>query len=59
MQLQWDTDDTTPPITGYTLEYKLQFEANWTADTISAITFRNVTDLYPSATYQVSVMVMS
>lgn len=59
VQMEWNRDTATPPITGYVLEYRLPFEVPWTSDTIPLpTTIRNLTGLYPLATYQVSVMVM-
>lgn len=60
VQMEWNRDDSvTPPITGYMLEYRLPFELSWTSENGPPIAFRNITDLYPSASYQVSVMMMS
>lgn len=57
--MEWNPGGTvTPPITEYLLEYRLNIVAasNWTAvSDIAPTSRRNVTGLYPFATYQVSV----
>ena len=46
------------PITGYMLEYRLNFQSNWTlVDLMSTMIFSNITNLYPNAGYQVCVRV--
>lgn len=57
--MEWNSANalTVPIVTMHVLEYRLTFEPEWTRVPDTRPTFRrNVTDLYPSATYQVSTL---